>query len=291
MSVREKLIHLVALALCGCHAAAHDPPPRADVASPAPSATIERAADAGWLGVVIGDLVDVAAPLDARVTALLVRVGDRVAKDAPLARLDRTALDEDLAMAVAAEAAGRAARARATLERGLARERAGRRAASVEISRGSVGLSSDEERSTARYEAELAATRLRAAEAELAERAARVAQLRALAREAELRAPCDGVIAAELVDAGAQARRGAPIVRLLAGATPRVRFAVPEPEIGAIAVGAPLRVVAGGRSVAAVVARVAPQIDRSARMLFVEARLDDGDGGLRVGEVARVVSR
>ncbi|MGZ3428539.1 MAG: hypothetical protein ACXVCV_17925, partial [Polyangia bacterium] len=69
------------------------------------------------------------------------------------------------------------------------------------------------------------------------------------------------------------------------------RFAVPEPEIGTIAVGSPLRVVAGGRSVAAVVARVAPEINRSARMLFVEARLDDGDGGLRVGEVARVVQR
>src|SRR5207253_3014942 len=123
----------------------------------------------------------------------------------------------------------------------------------------------------AQYEAQLAATRLRAAEAELDQRAARVTQLRALAREAELRAPCDGVVAAQLVDAGAQARRGAPIVRLYAGAAPRVRFAVPEPEIGAVAVGGRLRVVAGGRSVSAVVARVAPEINRSARMLFVEA--------------------
>jgi HlyD family secretion protein len=282
---------MLALGVCGCHGrvAANAPaPPRVGRATPASDAVPAPPLGPGYLGVVIGDVVDVAAPLDARVEALLVRVGDRVVRDQPLARLDRAALEKDLMMANAALAAARAARDKAALELRLARERAERRTGSVETSRGTVGLASDEERSTAQYEAELAAARLRAARAELDERSARVEQLRALAREAELRAPVDGVVAAQLVDAGTQAHRGAPILRLLCGGDARVRFAVPEADVGAVAVGDRLRVDAAGRSAGATVARVAPEINRSARMLFVEALLDSGAARLRVGEVARV---
>lgn len=292
----------VALGLGACRAPAAPPASLTAAALPAaaPSRRGETAASpsgaspplmtagSGYLGVIVGDLVDVAAPIDARVEALLVRVGDRVTRDAPLARLNRAALDEDLAMATAAVSAARAARDKARLELGLAGERATRRAAAVEISHRTVGLASDEERSTAQYEERLAGARLGAAKAELAERGARLEQLRALAREAELRAPCDGVVAAELVDAGAQARRGAPILRLLAGGAARIRFALPEAEVGTVAVGDRLRIEAGGRTTSARVARLAPEINRSARMLFVEATIDGGDDRLRVGEVARV---
>lgn len=284
------------IALTGCRGAARAPAPPAIATpspSPSPSPSIDRGDDAGWLGVVVGDVIDVAAPLDARVTALLVHVGDRVSAGAALARLDRAALDQDLAMAIAAARAARASRDKAAIEVDLMRERAARRSGSVELSSGSVELSSAEERSTARHEAQLAAARLRAAEADVAERAARVTQLQALSREAELRAPCDGVVAAELVAAGAQARRGAPLLRLSSGGTPRVRFAVPEADLGRVRVGDGVRVTAGARSVGGTVARLAPEINRSARMLFVEATLErDGDGeALRLGEVTRVQRR
>ena len=287
------LLCALAFAAGACRAPAASPPLGAATPSPARPGTARAAppafsASPGYLGVIVTDAVDVAAPLDARVEALLVRVGDRVQRDTPLARLDRSGLEKDLAMALAALASARAGRDRAELERGLARERTARRQGSVETSRGTIGLASDEERSAARYEERLAAARTRAAQAEIDERSARVDQLRALARAAELRSPCDGVVAAALIDAGAQARRGLPILRLLQGDAPRVRFAVPEADIGTVTVGDRVRVDAAERSAAATVERLAPEINRSARMLFVEARLDGAQTALRVGEVARV---
>jgi RND family efflux transporter MFP subunit len=218
------------------------PPPTAARAE-APSVTVETAPARDYLGVlIIGQDVDVAPKVEGRVQSIAIKPGDRVRRGAVLAQMDVHAAKAALRLAEASLAD--------------AKERLARRSGMV------AGVLSQEEISNAQVL--------------VLERRSRVEDLRALIRDADVRAPFDGVVSARFLDPGAIAAPTRPIARLVGGSEVRARFAVPEEQTGAVAAGmhARLRLKALDRSLAAVVTSVAPEVDSAARMTFAVAAVE-----------------
>jgi HlyD family secretion protein len=232
-----------------------------------------------WHGYVEAEFVDVGAEETGRVTAITVQRGDHVAKGDLLFRLDdgdaAAARDEAAARVRAAEAeladlrTGRrseeiaaieaqVAAAEATLD--TAREDLKRR--SKLFDRGVIAEASFEE----------ARERHDVARARLAEISHQLAVARLPARPHKVEAAQRNVEAAAAVLARAESRlarlapaapvaarvedvffrtgelvtAGRPVVRLLPADNLKVRFFVPEPELGGIAVGDPVRLACDG---------------------------------------------
>jgi RND family efflux transporter MFP subunit len=238
-------------------------PPAALVASAPRTAAASAVPDPGFVGVVVtGEWVEVEARVEGRVQELLVRPGDRVAKGAPLARLDVTSTLHELAIA------------RAALVE--ARRRYSRRR---RLARGPSGAISAEEVDTARRE--------------LLQERARVQKLETARAEATVAAPFAGTVMERHLAAGALAGPGRPILRLLGEGEPQVRFAVPEEQAAAITAGARVEVRVGPRrlTVRGRVVGVAPEVDSSSRMVFASAALEQTSPPpqpLSTGLIARV---
>ena len=183
------------------------PPPAA------PRAAAGAAADPGFVGVIVaGEWVEIEAKVEGRVQELLVKPGDRVARGAPLARLDVTTTLHELAIA------------RAALVE--ARRRYGRR------------------RRLARSGA-ISAEEIDAARRELLQERARVQKLEAARAEASVTAPFAGTVVERHLAPGALAGPGRPILRLLGESDPQVRFAVPEEQAATISAGSKVSVRVG----------------------------------------------
>ena len=103
-----------------------------------------------------------------------------------------------------------------------------------------------------------------------------------------VRAPFAGAVAARLASAGDYVGVGTPIVRLVQMDPLRLRLDVPERDAGLVAVGQSVRVITEGDTnrVAGQLARLAPSIRETDRMLAVEADVPN-PGGLRAGLFAR----
>jgi RND family efflux transporter MFP subunit len=214
-----------------------------------------------FLGVLlIGQDVDVAPKVEGRVQSVAAKAGMRVRRGAVLAQMDVRAAKATLRLAEASLAD--------------ANERLARRSGMV------AGVLSQEEISNAQEM--------------VLERRSRVEELRALIRDADVRAPFDGVVSARFLDPGAIAGPLRPIVRLVGGDEVRVRFAIPEEQTGTVAPGmrARLRLPSLAEPLAAVVDSVAPEIDSAARMSFAVARVHaptEAVARLSAGMVGRVV--
>jgi RND family efflux transporter MFP subunit len=248
----------------------------------------------GFLGAVVAPAtVDVNAEIDGHVVGIEVRAGDRVRAGAVLAHVSSPAASEEVQMAYAQLLAARTDHDRALLELEQARAQEARRAATVQLSSGSVvGVASTEEREGARQREKLARLQVRARQAQVLEKTAHWQQLKRLARQQEVLAPFDGVVARRYVDVGAVLRKGMPIARIVQTSRPRLRFAVPEDEARPIAVGSSLRVALQEADAEARVTHVAPEIDPATRMILVEAELElstDRAERVRPGEAARVM--
>jgi RND family efflux transporter MFP subunit len=245
------------------------PPPVAQ--APEPDLLPRPAPPGDWLGVIIAaQTVDVAANLDGRLASVLVRVGDRVETGAAIATLDLRTLESDLALARAGVKAARADEAKALLEIASADTRLSRAERL-----GANGPAADIE--DARSERKLAATRLESAKAGVAERQAQVAKLEVSRTDSSVRAPFAGVVAARYLDPGALVHSQTPIVRLISSEALRVRFAVPEVAARGLAIGKAVRarIPTLGTELRGIIETVAPEVDPAARMIFVEARLED----------------
>lgn len=105
-----------------------------------------------------------------------------------------------------------------------------------------------------------------------------------------LRAPFAGEIADRLLDPGAFARPGAPILTLVDRTKVRVLCDVPETDFAAVATGTPvrLRLLALGRETAGVIARRAPAADAATRTIHAEIDLDDPERQIPVGTTAEL---
>jgi HlyD family secretion protein len=219
-------------------------------------------------GYVEGEYVYVGAPVAGRLETLQVTRGTRVEAGAPLFQLDRSseqpARDDAAARLARAEASlanlrkGRRPSEIASIEAQLAQAKAmlalsetklERRkpladAVSLEdVEEASAGYERDQAR-VAELEAELETAQLgaradeiEAAEAEVAAARAQLAQAEWRLGELSQAAPQAGLVIDTLYRPGEWVAAGAPVVSMLPQGNVKVRFFVPEPQLGAIEVG------------------------------------------------------
>lgn len=238
-------------------------------------------------GELDADAADVAAFYAGRLTAIKVRVGDTVAANDVLAAIDPVDAQEQIAQARAQAKAAAAERNRAIVERDAAVAEAARLEplATQELI---SALEIDRQRAKAKA---LAATAENAAAGE-AEAHARVRLIERRVVESTVRAPFAGRIAERYVDPGATVAAGTRLVRLVAQSPLRIRFEVPESDIGRITVGNALTAVtkAGdGKGAPAKVTGVASEVSRDRRIAVVEGLVENPGPGWLPGMYAEAI--
>lgn len=177
---------------------------------------------------------------------VLVREGDAVAEGEVIARLDTRLLTaERTRLAASREALS----AQAELAR-----RTNERQATL-LSEGHVAQQRVDETSL----------QLAQLEASLAEIDAGIAATDIRLAKAEIRAPFAGRIGDRLMDAGAVAGPGAPVVTLLEDGPARFRVALDPALADRLEAGAEVRIETGGRSLPATLAELAPDLDPATR--------------------------
>jgi RND family efflux transporter MFP subunit len=238
----------------------------------------------GWVGVLLApEVVTLTAPADGRLAELTVQLGDRVEQGQVVARLNDVPLRRELEKARARRAVREAELARAKVAASTSHDRLAR-------SEKAARWLNRNELEDQRLASRTAQSDLEVANANLEEASAAVAELDASIHDVELRAPFAGVVSERYVDPGATVRLATPIVRLVQEGAPRVRFAIPQEEVGQLSVGAPVLVaIAGGEPLTGRVTRLSPELDPASLTLTAEASLPAG-GGLAVprGQLVRV---
>jgi HlyD family secretion protein len=254
-------------------------------------------------GYVEGEYVYVAAPVAGRLQTLHVARGAQVAAGAPLFQLDTSseqpARDDAAAQLAQAEAnlanlrkgkrpseidslEAQLAQANAMLELSeVALERREQLVETRAVSREAV----DEARATndrnqariAELQAELETARLGARADEIDAAEAEVRAARAQLAQAEWRldelsqaAPAGGLVVDTLYRPGEWVAAGAPVVSLLPPENIKVRFFVPQPILGAVRVGAEVRVRCDGcaEDLVAVVSFISPEAEYTPPVIY-----------------------
>ena len=255
-------------------------------------------------GGVIGarETAALSSRVQAPVTAVLVRAGDRVRAGQPLVRLDAAELTAHLDQATASVAAA---------EQALPAARAEFDAAQAELALATAWHSRiaalHARNSATTQERDEAAARLAAGTARVAGAQARTAQAaaalgvnRAASTAAAtvrgfttISAPFDGVVARRLVDPGALAVPGMPLILIDASGGAKVLLVVDESRVAFLPTGARVTVAIGrdgeaaGRTAEGTVTQVARQGDTNGRTFAVDVSLPSGTTA-PVGTFARV---
>lgn len=284
-------------------AAAQDKPASAAPSPPLVSVTLAEEKEIVSRVVVTGTLVPreevlVTAETDGlRIVELLVEEGARVRKGQTLARLDRAAVEIQLAQNAATLARTDAAIAQARSQ--IVQAEAINVEAEKSLERANVLMRSGntteallEQRVSA---AQAAAGRLAAAQEGLAiaqaEKAAAEAARREIAlrlERTEVKAPVDGVVSRRTARVGATASTvGDPLFRLIANGEIELEAEVTETQMPQIREGAPATVIMDGdREVSGNVRIVYPEIDRATRLGRIRIALPSIETP-RIGAFAR----
>jgi RND family efflux transporter MFP subunit len=215
------------------------------------------------------DEATVAAQVAGQLEKIPVDLGDRVTAGQELALIDTAAYDALVRQSGANLARVQASAANAT--QNLQRIQ--------DLREENIASTSDLDQSVA----EAARTR---ADVKAVEAADAIARLNL--ERSRVRAPFDGAIAQRLATVGDYVAVGAPIVRLVKLDPLRLRLDVPERESSAVRPGQEVRLTVEGDTnvYAGRLARIAPAISQSDRMLPVEADVPN-PGSLRAGLFAR----
>ncbi|MDR1968744.1 MAG: HlyD family efflux transporter periplasmic adaptor subunit [Burkholderiaceae bacterium] len=263
----------------------------------------ERAATAGWSGYAEGDYIYVAAPVAGRLQRLEVQAGDQVQAGAPLFALEGQP-ERDAASAAQAQLAAAQAQAAnlqtgrrpdeiAQIEAQLAQARAQAELSAADLAR---KLALTGPAAVSRLEADAARSaaeqsRQRVAELQAALRTARqpareqersaaraqadsaasaLAQQRWRLDETAQRAPADAQVTDTFYRVGEWVAAGQPVLALLPPQQRKARFFVPEPEVGALALGAALLLSCDGcgTPIAARVTRIATQAEYTPPVIY-----------------------
>lgn len=256
---RFSLLLSVAVAVTACSDA---DPGRIPVADDPADVTVSRpvraaAAESFPASVEAERSAEVATRMSGTVEAVLVDVGDRVARGQALVRLDAS---DVRARVAAAEAA-----------RELA-ERSHHRVAALEADGAASRAELDE--ATARLESARAAVR----------------EARAQEAYAEVRAPFSGEVTARSVDPGDLAVPGRPLLSLVGSGALKVTAELPAHRAGSLRAGSSVRVRIADRAAPldAEVTRVVNALGAGARTFRVEARIADPPSSLLPGSWARL---
>ena len=269
------------------HPGASPPLPPLREVPPGPAG--HERADAGFIGLVLArHSVDLAPRYQGRLSAVHVRLGDRVPENGPIATLDTRTMSFELAIAAADLKAAEIEQEKTAIERSEAGERLDR-----QKSLSAEGLVSGEGLATARYQEQVANLRTEASKALAREKRSRAGMFQQMAADAVIRAPFEGIVAARYVDPGANVTTQTPIVRLISANDLFVRFAIPADSVAALKTGMPVSIRAGdeGGAVTGSIDKIAPEVDAASRLVVIEARLDPAaasGAGLLSGALVRV---
>lgn len=222
---------------------------------------------APWLEARIGPQLT-----SAYVDTVLLRPGERVKRGQVLATLDcRNASEQSRALAMQA-------RALSATQEALAKEAS---RVSGLLAGGYVSPNEVDRRAadSASKQAELLAANARLARASLE------------VDDCVLRAPFDGEVADRLLDPGAFARPGSPVLVVVDREQVRILLDVPETDFAVVDVGAEVKVrfLALGTVLTSKIARRAPAADSSTRTIHAEIDLLDAQRKIPVGTTAELV--
>jgi RND family efflux transporter MFP subunit len=242
--------------------------------------------------VLVGPQID-----GLRIVEILADEGDTVADGQVLARLDRSALDVQLAQNDAAIARADAAAAQARSQ--IAQADAANAEATSGLERSQTlartGITSREALDQRVAAARGAAARLAAAQDGLAVAEADRRQVAAQRRDVELRlarteirAPLAGLVSRRSGRLGAIAGMGADaLFRIVAGGEVELEAEIPESHLAALAIGQSARIdLTGGGRVTGRVRLLPAEVDRTTRLGRMRVALDPAPG-LAVGRFAR----
>ena len=211
----------------------------------------------------------VAAQVAGQIEKYRVDLGDKVNAGQELALIDTTSYE-----ALARQSAANVAKARAN-----ATNAAQNLKRTQELQKEKIASSSDLDQAVAESDAALA-------EVKSVEAAEAIAVLNV--QRSRVKAPFDGAVAERIASVGAYAAVGTPIVRVVKTDPLRLRLEVPERESTWVRAGQAVRVTVEGDTnvYAGTLARVAPSLRESSRVLMVEADVP-AQGALRAGLFAR----
>jgi RND family efflux transporter MFP subunit len=254
-------------------------------------AAVERGAlteRATYSGELDADAADLASGVSGRLEAVHVRIGDAVDKGQELARVDAAELVRTRAEAVAATRAARAAEQRAQVEVQASEHEVARAEALL-----ASGTISAQEMDQLRARANALAAARESAAAQQAQAQARVGLLDQQIADSRIRAPFSGTVAARHFDPGTFVSAGTSVIRLVARTPLRVRFDVPEQDVGrfradtAFAVRAP---PTGSHEATGHVTGLGTEVDRTRRVVRVEGVVDEPPASWLPGMFAEVVA-
>ncbi len=219
-------------------------------------------------GTLVADkTASIRAEVGGRVVAVLIEPGQRVAKDAVLARVDDSAVRE-------AFLGAKSGVTQAQLGADIAKrdqERAERLLAAGAVAENAV---------------ENARRGALAAQAALEDAKARVASAQRNLDNTVIKAPYDGVVSERAVNAGDIVNPGSPLFTLVDPATMRLEGSVPSDQLGAVHVGAPVKFgVTGypGKSFEGTISNIFPSADPQTHQIRLYARIPNGGSGLVAG--------
>ncbi len=251
--------------------------------------TVSRAKRLGYVGVISArQSLDVSAKLDGQLSAVNVRLGDKVTKGEVLAVVDDRPLRNALNLARAKKRSAQAAIALARVDVGQTKARL-----DLETRAFNAGTTSRKLMLDARYAHQRAVARRSQAQADAVQYTASVGQLTRQLDDAKIRAPFAGTVSLRHLDPGATVTRGARVVRLISAGNLWVRFAVPSEDAALLrhdrAVNVSIEAL--GVVVPATIRQVAPELDPTTQMIITEAQLaipQQLEGRVQAGFVARV---
>jgi RND family efflux transporter MFP subunit len=241
---------------------------------------------ANYRGELDADVAELAAQATGYLVELKVAIGDQVKEGDILGQIEPTQAERDIAEAQAQVMAAMAARKRNAAQ--LA-------AAEIERDRGKQALEkqliSEKEAVALAAQVTVLEAESDAVDAQVLQAQARVASLRERLRDTRLVAPFDGAVAERHVDPGTVVQPGAAILRLVRTGPLRVRFRVPERDLGSIEAGMTFEVTTQATREELFegdVVRIGAEVSRLDRTVAVEGLLKGETPKLRPGMYAEV---
>lgn len=253
-----------------------------------PTRPAEQIDAGGHVAVIVpARAVDVAPTVTGELVEITVWPGDSCHAGDVLARIDDSAVHDELAVVEAELRQQRAALRHAQVDAQQSKARA-RELGEL----ATAGHASTAEHADAQFEARRREANLEAAEAAVAESRARIARLRRQLEDSSIVAHFDGVVARRYLDEGAVTGPGVPIVRIIAGEVPWVRFGVEPTQFDGFELGRQVRVrLDSGVELPARIEHIAPELDAASEMVFIDASLlteGDRDVDITIGMPALV---
>ena len=208
---------------------------------------------------------------EGRLDAVYVSLGDHLRAGDIIARIEPSAISQQLSIAESSVRSSEAEEKSARLELEEAEHRYSRRETLAE-----AGILSREELASARVLVERAKNQLEVARARVSEQIARVDEAKESLGHTHVRASFTGTVSVRYLDPGATVRPGVPIINLTRSSDVWVRVAIPLTKAVTIEPGTAISFTPEGLHVAipGVVQHKSPGLSSAAQELLIEAKLN-----------------